>query len=412
MAFIWSSAVKDLRRRLRDPVALLLWLGIPFVILLLLLLTFGGSGNVQPQARLLVADLDDSLLSGLLIAAFGQGPMAELVDLETVELEEGRLKIGKGDASALLVIPPGFGTAILEGQPSKLTLTTNPAQRILPGIVEESLEIVVQAAFYAHRIFADELQMIASLLGDASSPSNATVAEISVSINEAVTRITGYVLPEPVIGLETSVDTGEGEADLNFGALFFQGMFFMAILFMAQGLSDDMWKERTQGTLRRLVTTPQAVSKVLAGKLLAAAVIFAGVAALVLPLGAWLYDFAFPRLPIAVLWVAFTGLLLMTLFMLLQLFATSQRAGSLLSSVILFPLILVGGSFFPFELMPTWLAAIGRRTPNGWALEQLKAILADSATGPSVATAFVGLALVGGLAFLLAVWRIRGFARG
>ncbi|MFQ5527064.1 MAG: ABC transporter permease [Thermoanaerobaculia bacterium] len=412
MDFVWSSAVKDLRRRLRDPVGLILWLGIPFVVLSLLLLAFGGSGNVKPRAHLLVVDQDDSFLSGLLVGAFGQGEMSELFDVETVELEEGRETLGRGDASALLVIPEGFGHAVLNRLPTTLELSTNPAQRILPGLVEETLEIVVEGVFYAHRLLGDELDTVASLLEGETELSTAVLFEMSGSVQELVSHVSGYLLPEPVLSLESTVEADEhAGAGHNFGALFFQGMFFMAIVFMAQGLSDDVWKERAQGTLRRLVTTPQAVAKVLAGKLLAAMLIYIALAVLVLPIGAWLYDFSFAWLPVAAIWVAFSGLLLLVLFTLLQLFAPSQRAGSILSSLVLFPLIMIGGNFFPLELMPAWLAAIGRRTPNGWALEQLKAILAGAARPEALAAAFAGLAVTGALAFLLGSWRIRrGFA--
>lgn len=111
--------------------------------------------------------------------------------------------------------------------------------------------------------------------------------------------------------------------------------------------------------------------------------------------------------------MTFSGLLLTTLFTMIQLFAASQRAGSILSTVILFPMIMIGGSFFPFEMMPPGLAAIGQRTPNGWALQHLKAILAGTATLQSMAVAFVALSAMGAAAFLISSWRIRrGFAQG
>ena len=110
----------------------------------------------------------------------------------------------------------------------------------------------------------------------------------------------------------------------------------------------------------------------------------------------------------AALWAAGSGLALLTLFTLLQLFATSQKAGGLLSSLVLFPLMLVGGGFFPFEAMPDWLATIGRKLPNGWALEQFKAILGGGATAGGVLPAAAGLMA----ALLLGLWltgrRLRG----
>ena len=43
--------------------------------------------------------------------------------------------------------------------------------------------------------------------------------------------------------------------------------------------------------------------------------------------------------------------------------------------MIVFPLIMIGGSFFPFEVMPAWMARIGRWTPNGLASRNVKQIL-------------------------------------
>ena len=76
-------------------------------------------------------------------------------------------------------------------------------------------------------------------------------------------------------------------------------------------------------------------------------------------------------------------------------------------NLIMFPLAMMGGSFFPFEAMPAWMAAIGRRTPNGWAVEQLKAILNGAIEPARLVAAFAGLLLVAALAFWIAVRRVR-----
>ena len=48
--FLLTTAQKDLLRRMRDPVSLLLWLGIPLAIGGMLRLVFGGSGGAAPRA--------------------------------------------------------------------------------------------------------------------------------------------------------------------------------------------------------------------------------------------------------------------------------------------------------------------------------------------------------------------------
>ena len=55
--------------------------------------------------------------------------------------------------------------------------------------------------------------------------------------------------------------------------------------------------------------------------------------------------------------------------------------------------------------MPLWMAAVGTKTPNGWALDRLKDIVFERADGSVIAVAF--LLLTGITALLLTVSAIR-----
>src|SRR5439155_24239797 len=90
-----------------------------------------------------------------------------------------------------------------------------------------------------------------------------------------------------------------------------------------------------------------------------------------------------------------------------SLFASTPRGASVMGNLLMFPLAMIGGCFFPFEWMPDWMARIGRLTPNGWAIVQFKAILAGSSDGRQLAAAVAGLAAVTALAFALALRRLR-----
>ena len=67
LRFAWITAIKDWRRHRRDPLGLLMWIGIPLLVGSLLIMMSGGKGGPEPKAHLLVADEDDSFLSGLLL---------------------------------------------------------------------------------------------------------------------------------------------------------------------------------------------------------------------------------------------------------------------------------------------------------------------------------------------------------
>ena len=144
MSFVLLTAKHDLLRRARDPLALLVWLAIPMAIAGLLNLAFGGGSGSVPRAKVLVVDQDDTFLSQFLLGAMGQQQGGELpFEAEGVTLEEGEARIEDGDASALLVIPAGFAEALLEETPIELRLVKNPAQTILPNIVEEASKLLL-----------------------------------------------------------------------------------------------------------------------------------------------------------------------------------------------------------------------------------------------------------------------------
>ncbi|HWB14085.1 MAG TPA: ABC transporter permease [Pirellulales bacterium] len=411
MGFVLNAALKDLQRHLRDPLALALWVALPLLIGGLLTLLLSGIEERPPRPHLLVADEDGGVVGDLLVRAFAAGRARAFLEVEPAETAQGRERMAQGEASALLIIPAGFSRAALRDQPTKLVLVTNPAQRILPEIVKEGLDLVVEMIFYLHHLAGPELhQLLADLPDRREPPSDDEISLISRSFSDRAQRAAKYLSP-PVIELASTADqpSSGGPAARTDGVAkhFLPGILFMSLLFMAGNLSGDLWRERDQGTLRRAACTPASTAALLAGKLVASvALIFAG-ALVVLTAGMLYLKLPLVRLPLAALWSALAGAALFLLFLAVQLYASNQRAGMVLTNCVAFPLMFLGGSFFPFESMPAWMAAVGRNTPNGWALGRLEEILFESPTAGHLAgmTAIV-LAVCGAL-FLFSERRLR-----
>jgi ABC-type Na+ efflux pump permease subunit len=395
--FLFASARKDLLRLRSDWPALLLWIGIPLLVGGLLVLVFGGDSS--PRARLLVDDRDGSLAGRLLTGGFTQGPLAEIVEVEGVETDEGRRRMEDGDASALLVIPKGFGEALVDGRPASLELVTNPAQSILPGILQAALDIELEGAEVLRRLFDMPIARITADEGREGSPPDSLVASVAAEFNRAGEGARGWLLP-PAIDLQ-SVEPPEEEA-FDFGRAFFPGMLILAILFMATGLSTDVWSERRLGTLERAIATPRGVGTFVAGKWLAGAAALALVAAIGLAAGRWAFGIEIANPALAFAWLALVGVALLAAFTLVQVLAKSERAASVLLNAITLPLAMLGGSFFPFETMPGWMAALGTATPNGWALLRLRRIM-DGAPEPGLLAAS---ALAGTVLLLACGWLV------
>lgn len=392
MRFILTSAWKDLRRLRRDPVTLLTWLGIPTFSAAILVLVF-GHGEVRPTGKLLIVDQDQSIGATLVAGAFNQGPLSSMISVEKTNLEDGRNRVNQAKASALLIIPAGFTRALLDGKTANLQLIRNPAQRILPEMIEEVLSMLTDAAFYLQVVAGDELRM-ASVRG---VPTDASVAQISVQFNHVIEGSRKYLVP-PAIQLGTNVIQEKTDKPGGFAALMLPGMLYMAVFFVAGGLATDVWRERTSGALRRVSTTPASFLAFLAGKLLAVILVLALVGVFGLAVAHYLVDLQISNYPLAALWIAISGCGLYLFMMLIQSLASTERVANMLSNFVLLPLTMLGGSFFPFDLMPSTFAKIGRFTPNGWSVTELQKILDGAAVSPF---AFAGVIL-----FVIAGWLI------
>ncbi len=238
MGFLLAAVTKDLRRLRRDPLAIASWLGIPLVLVILITLVFSG-GQATPQGRLLVADEDKTILSQALTAAFSREPLAKMLVMETTGRDEGRRRMDRGDASALLIIPKGFQDAFFQNQLVQLRLVTNPAQEILPKIVEETLSIVVDGGFYVQKV-AGSSSLRGLVTGKA--PDDATVAQASIAFNRLGRSLGKYINP-PLIDLDLHV-VAEQRGNQNVAALFLPAMLFMALLFVGNAQALDLWRER------------------------------------------------------------------------------------------------------------------------------------------------------------------------
>ena len=412
MTGLRNVLVKDLERMLRDPASVLISISIPLLVGVMLKLLNSGGG--QPVAKLLVADQDSTFLSSMMLRATEQGELAEIIQSEAASETEGRRLLDKGNASGLLIIPDGFSDALLDRKPVTLTLLTNPSQRILPGILEETLHTFVEGLNIAGQLAEGSLSPLLRQLRETEEdvPPDALIAQFSVETNQLVRRVQPYLFP-PVVHVNTvNLEEPKDEAaSRSFGDIFFPSMFFMAIVFVAQSLSDDVWKEKMRGTLRRALTTPLSLGPFMLGKTLAAALLLALVSFVALAAARWLLALPFSGIPLAVLWTTLAGTFMLLFFTTLQLLASSQRGGQLLTTALTFPLVMLGGAFFPFEVMPEWMASIGRWTPNGWALLRLREIL-DGHPDPAL-LGITALALlgIGAMLFFISLARLSRFAR-
>ncbi len=408
MSFLIASVKKDLARWRQDKTAFLIWLGIPFLIGGLIT-SMMDSGDGTPTGLLLIADQDESLMSGFIAGAYSQEQLGDLIIVEQVTVEEGEARINAGEASGFLTIPDGFQDAFLNETPVTLTLKTNPAQTILPGIIQDVTEILLDLGFYAQRLLGPEIQQIQNS-DSISVPDDVFVSGIAVDIQDKMSSV-GPKLSLPLLDV-VIVEPPPAEPRPDMALLFLPGIILMAVMFSSNSLAADYWAERQKGTLRRLVSAPGVLSGFVAGKAIAALAVIGFIGAITLAIGFVYHDVAWSKFLSSLLWVSFGGVGLFAWFAALQMLFPNNRAANLVTTILLFPLMMAGGSFFPLAALPDWIAGIGRLSPNGFIVDRLSGELtAASAWSIDAKSWLVLLAMtLSGLA--ISTWRLRsGFAR-
>jgi len=402
---------KDLERKRRAPLALLVALAFPVVFAGLIALVFGAEGDAVPKVRLVVENHDEGFLSGALASAFTSRQAADYFDVTTAARGEGRAAIEAGDASALLVIPESFTRDFVDGRPVTLQLVRNPAEGILPEIAEQIAAIVAQLLDGGSRVLRGPLDAVRPFFEDgAQAPTDTGVAEISVTFKRALDGAGTFVFP-PAITLEGAFapeaprEPGGGGRQGSIFLLILPGVGVYALFLVGDIAMRDILTEGTLGTLRRQMAGPVGVGTIVAGKALYAAalallglVVFTSVAAGFVGTVPHLAAFALLSLALIAAVVG-TGAAIYG-------WAGTERRGATFASIVYLAMGFLGGSFVQVDNLPATLQAIARWTPFFWATSGYRTLiqkgggLADVLPNVAVLLATGGVLLVAGALLL------------
>ena len=404
MSALGEVVRRDLARRRRDPVGLLVQLAIPVGLLLVFRFAFGTAAEDRtPRARLLVVDADSSLVSRFVTGAFSQAGLSKIVEAQATDSVTAMRRLRREKASGALFIPRGFGNDFLAARPTRLTLYKNPSERILPSILEEILATMADGGGAVQALLAEPMGRISRMKSGVSAPPESAVAGVSVAIQRVLTRSGKYLLP-PVIELKTEAPAGKKGP--SFMELFFPGLAFMAVVFLSQSIALDTGEERRRGTLRRSLAMGVSPGHLFLGKLLAGLVVIVPVLALVFVLGHWFIGTPVERLFAGWAFLCATAFAALAILFVLALLPKSAQAAQVVSSMVVLPLLMLGGSFFPSELMSPWLRAVAVHLPTGWAIERLKdVLLAREGTSGALLPA-IGACVAVGVVFLWVAHRL------
>jgi ABC-2 type transport system permease protein len=352
-----AVAVKEVRQILRDPLSLVMLLGLPAFMLVL----YGFALNFDVRhVPLAVQDEDRSTSSRDLIATFVNSTYFDVVatpepgaDLEALT--------ARGVARAVLVVPRGYGEDLRAGR-------TAPVQLLLDGADSTTASTILG---YASALIADlnNEEMRRTLLSSGAREARAAIAyEPRVWYNPEL-RSTQFLVPGLI------------------------GYLLMLTAVLSTALSVVREKER--GTMEQLRVAPLRTAELILGKTLPYLVISLLTAVVILATARMLFDVRVRGSYLALFAATLLYLIGALAFgIFISTVAESQAVAfqmGMLTSLL--PAILLSGFIFQIRSMPAWLQAVTHLVPARYYLVILRGIiLKGTGLGPYLdQMAFLGL---------------------
>jgi len=380
---VLTLTLKDLRRRLADPAALLVNLAIPLAIAGAMILAFGDiggggdSGPAAPKLRLGVVNLDEGFVSELLAGATQNSEAARHMEVRQEPDRESGLKLLRDqEFSALLVIPKGFGSSVLNGRKTSLELIKNPAQSIMPVVAQQITEVGALYASGAAKLLGDAGPRVSAIAESGGWQNAQDIGALAASLAIRFRGVDELMLP-PLIEIdETKQDEPAAGASGEFDLIswMFPGMIVMGMIFVGMSQMKDLLRERDAGTMRRQLAGPVGPGTLLISKVLSVGVVVTAACGILMAIGAGAMGIRWgPLLPLAAstsaLVLAVTGFSALMFSMV-----RTERQGDALGGIVTMVMSLLGGAFVPVQIMPAWMLNIARLTVNYWGNETLRAL--------------------------------------
>jgi ABC-2 type transport system permease protein len=355
-AIAWKDAI--IRFSSRSEILFFLVLPIVFTLILGNSSAAGGDSAVS----LPVVNEDGSELAAELIAALER---SEALDISVLERQEAETLFNDEAASALLIIPAGFENALLAGEPAAISLQKAPNDNNAEAVdqaISAAVGTVTQALTAANTSLktAESIQPFASE-ADRQDYFSASLDLARSRIAEAPRRL---LLTRPEKGAETQA--------FDLAAHQSAGQLITWVFIPLLGVAGLLAFERSQGTLRRVLTTPTSRATYLLGTL--SGQFIAGLVQMGLLVGFGILvmgvNWGQSLSGLVVMLVTF-GLAAVSLGTMLATFVKTDSQANSISVMAGMLMALLGGCWFPLELFPETVRTAVRILPTTWAMEGL-----------------------------------------
>jgi len=175
--------------------------------------------------------------------------------------------------------------------------------------------------------------------------------------------------------LTFSFKSGSSGTDINF---LIPGIVGMTAMFGSINETMSIVWDKSLGVFDRILAAPVSSTSIVLGKTLAGAVMGVLSATVLLIVGAALFDVVFANIIIVFLVILLASFSFTGIGTIISGLASEPREAMMLSNLLRFPMMFLGGVFFSVDVMPMPLPYVARALPLTYATEALRAVQTGS----------------------------------
>lgn len=381
---ILHIAANHIRVMFKDRINLAMMVLVPLILSFVTGLAFGGMGGGAAGYSVPVAfvDSDGGHVARSMVDALSAPPYSARMAGEA----EARELVSNREVSAAVFIPPGLEDSLRDGLPVEIVVLRASYQES-PRMIEHNLsgllveiQSAVAAANLAHNagIQWSEAYELARSHWRPRPPVTVEVRSVTISAGSDIPS--GYNLASPgyvvMFGMMTAVTAG----------------------------AATLLSERDGGTLGRLLSAPLAVTHIMAGKTIGIMCSALIQMTILIALGQLLFGVNWgANLPALAMLVVSLTISATGIGMLLAAFCRTSAQASATGVLIVLVMSMLGGTWWPLEVMPAHMRTIARLVPSGWAMDGFTGIImrgagpADVLTNSAIMIAFGVVSLLAGV---------------
>jgi ABC-2 type transport system permease protein len=333
-------------------------LAFPLIFIVLFGIIFSGSGNTTFNVG--VANEDSGPASAALATAFGSVSAFKVTEGSQADL---KAQLGRGDLSALIVIPQGMSSALASGKPQAIQVDYDPSNQSTSQIV---LTIV---------------EKVASGFDQAITKRPTLLTVTPVTVTSQSLRTIDFLLPG-----------------------------ILAMSLMQLGLfatAPALVQLREQQVLRRIGATPLPRTTLLSSQVIHRLVIGLGQTFIIILVGTFAFNVHMVGNWGALVAVVLAGaLMFVAMGYMISGLAKTQDSVVGISQLINFPMMFLSGIFFPIAFMPDWIRPVVSLLPLTYLADLLRQIMVGAT--PAYPT-LVSMAMLAGWLVVCSVLAVRLF---